>query len=43
MDAGSDLGNDYSQLSEQDIQRIRSILYNQRARPAPDQCGVNLG
>ena len=37
MAAGSELANDYSKLSEDDIARIRKILYNQRARPAPDQ------
>ena len=36
MAAGSELGSDYSKLSEEDIARLRRILYNQRARPAPD-------
>jgi GST-like protein len=35
MQAGSDLSVDVSSLSPEDIQRLRSLLYNQRARPAP--------
>jgi hypothetical protein len=36
MAVGSDWGQDYSKLSEEEIAQIKSILYNQRARPAPD-------
>ncbi|NCF19789.1 MAG: glutathione S-transferase family protein [Haliea sp.] len=36
MAVGSDWGQDYSKLSEEEIAHIKSILYNQRARPAPD-------
>ena len=36
MEAGSDLGEDYSKLSEEEIRRRRALLYNQRARPAPE-------
>jgi GST-like protein len=35
MAVGSDLSVDTSKLSKQDIARLRSLLYNQRARPAP--------
>ncbi len=37
MDAGSDLSIDYSSLSEEQKQSLRKLLYNQRARPAPDE------
>ena len=36
MAVGSDWAQDYSQLSEEDKERIIAILYNQRARPAPE-------
>lgn len=36
MAAGSDLSVDYSKLDEEEIQRLKSLLYNQRARPAPE-------
>ena len=35
MDAGSDLSVDYSKLGEDDVKRLRALLYNQRARSAP--------
>ena len=35
MQAGSDLSVDASTFTAEDIQRLRSLLYNQRARPAP--------
>ncbi len=35
MDIGSNQTQDYSQLSKPEIARIRKLLYNQRARPAP--------
>ena len=36
MAAGSELSVDYSQLSDDDKARLRKLLYNQRARPAPE-------
>ena len=32
----SDLTQDYSKLSDDEIKRVVSLLYNQRARPAPE-------
>ncbi len=40
MAAGSDMQNDVSQLSEEEIARRRALLYNQRARPAPETGGL---
>ena len=36
MDVGSDLSVDFSKLSADEIERLRRLLYNQRARPAPE-------
>jgi type II secretory pathway component PulK len=36
MEAGSDLSVDYSTLSKGEIKRLRGLLYNQRARKAPE-------
>lgn len=36
MAAGSELSVDYASLSEEEIQQLRKMLYNQRARPAPE-------
>jgi GST-like protein len=36
MAVGSDLSVDYAKLDEEEIQRLKSLLYNQRARPAPE-------
>jgi GST-like protein len=36
MDAGSNLSVDFSKLSADEIERLRKLLYNQRARPAPE-------
>jgi GST-like protein len=36
MEAGSELSVDYSKLSSDEIARLRKLLYNQRARPAPE-------
>jgi len=36
MEVGSDLTVDMSKLSGEEIERLRQLLYNQRARPAPD-------
>ena len=35
MAAGSDMGEDYAALSDEEKARRRALLYNQRARPAP--------
>ncbi|NQX88810.1 MAG: glutathione S-transferase family protein [Halioglobus sp.] len=40
MQVGSDLTQDYSKLSEDEIKRVVSLLYNQRARPAPETGGL---
>jgi GST-like protein len=40
MAVGSDLTQDYSQISDEDKARIRALLYNQRARPAPETGGI---
>jgi len=37
MAVGNDLRMDFSELSDEEKQRLRSLLYNQRARPAPDE------
>ncbi len=36
MDAGSEFSVDYAALSDDDRKRLRDMLYNQRARPAPE-------
>ena len=36
MAVGSDWSADYSKLSAEEIEALRRMLYNQRARPAPD-------
>ena len=36
MNAGSEMSSDYSKLTPEQIERLRKILYNQRARPAPE-------
>jgi GST-like protein len=36
MDVGSDYSVDYSQFDEKEIERLKALLYNQRARPAPE-------
>lgn len=36
MDVGSDMQNDFSKLTKDQIAELRSVLYNQRARPAPE-------
>ncbi len=40
MAVGSELTQDYSQISDEDKARIRKLLYNQRARPAPATGGI---
>jgi hypothetical protein len=36
MQAGSEFSADTSKLSAEEIERLRRMLYNQRARPAPE-------
>jgi GST-like protein len=36
MEVGADFGEDYSKLSKEEIERRMKMLYNQRARKAPD-------
>ena len=36
MAAGSDMQNDFSKLGPEERAALRALLYNQRARPAPD-------
>lgn len=36
MAVGNDMGNDFSKLSDTEKEALRKLLYNQRARPAPD-------
>jgi GST-like protein len=40
MAVGADTSVDYSQLSADDLTRIKALLYNQRARPAPEVGGI---
>ena len=40
MAVGSDLTQDYSKLTEEDRQKVIALLYNQRARPAPETGGL---
>ncbi len=37
MAAGQELGNDFSKLDDEEKAALRKLLYNQRARPAPDE------
>ena len=37
MAVGSDMGNDFSKLSDQEREALRKLLYNQRARPVPEE------
>ena len=37
MAVGSDFGEDYSKLPKEEIERRMKMLYNQRARKAPDE------
>lgn len=40
MAVGEDQSVDYSALEERDIARLKALLYNQRARPAPETGGI---
>jgi GST-like protein len=41
MNVGSELSQDYSRLSDEEIARLKALLYNQRARPAPETGGID--
>lgn len=41
MAVGEDQGQDYSALSDEEKVRLRNLLYNQRARPAPETGGID--
>tara|TARA_A100001037_G_C15067957_1_gene597992 strand:+ start:467 stop:1207 length:741 start_codon:yes stop_codon:yes gene_type:complete len=40
MAVGSDLANSFADISEDEAKRLRAMLYNQRARPAPETGGI---
>ena len=40
MAVGSEVANEYSKMSEDELAALRNMLYNQRARPAPDTGGL---
>lgn len=40
MAVGSDMNNDYSGYSKEEVKALRGLLYNQRARPAPESGGI---
>ena len=40
MSLGEELSQDFSKLSEDEITRLKALLYNQRARPAPATGGI---
>jgi len=40
MAVGSDMAMDYSKLSQEEIDRLKSVLFNQRAREAPATGGI---
>ena len=40
MAVGSDLSQDYSKLPKEQLEKVVSLLYNQRARPAPETGGL---
>ena len=40
MAVGSDLRNDPAAMSPEELASLKAMLYNQRARPAPDQGGL---
>ena len=40
MAVGSDMSNDFSKLSDEEKAQLRALLYNQRARPAPETGGL---
>lgn len=40
MEVGSELSQDYSKIPEAELKKVISLLYNQRARPAPETGGI---
>ena len=42
MAVGSDFSNDYSKMSKSEIEALKKMLYNQRARPAPEAGGIEV-
>lgn len=40
MAAGADLSSGYATVSDEEAERLRAMLYNQRARPAPEAGGI---
>ena len=42
MAVGTDLRNDFSTLSDKEKGDLRAMLYNQRARPAPEHGGLEI-
>jgi GST-like protein len=40
MSVGDDMSQDYSSLSDDELKQVVSMLYNQRARPAPETGGI---
>ncbi|NND67048.1 MAG: glutathione S-transferase family protein [Halioglobus sp.] len=40
MEVGAELSQDYSSLPKEELERVVSLLYNQRARPAPETGGI---
>jgi GST-like protein len=42
MAVGADLRNDFSTLSDKEKGDLRAMLYNQRARPAPEHGGLEI-
>ena len=40
MAVGSELSQDYSKIPKKELERVISLLYNQRARPAPETGGI---
>jgi len=42
MAAGSELRNDFSKITREEGVKLRALLYNQRARPAPETGGIEV-
>jgi len=40
MAVGSDMQNDYASASPSELEALKKLLYNQRARPAPEHGGL---
>ena len=40
MAVGEDMSQDYSSLSDEELKQVVALLYNQRARPAPETGGI---